>query len=165
MGEGYGSLPTRWLAEVGWGCALGYTRRMKKPTPPGAIERGRQLRRDATPAERAMWRLLREMFPEAWFRRQVRLGHYFADFCSHRMKLVVEVDGGQHSPEIDARRTAAIEAEGYRVIRFWNSDVLGNREGVATLLAQALRDHPHPASTRRQAAKSSHPSPIEGEEK
>ena len=112
-----------------------------------------------------MWKLLNELFPKVRFRRQVRLSHYYADFCSHRSRLVIEVDGGQHSPEIDARRTAAIEAEGYRVIRFWNNDVLTNSEGVATVLAQALRDHPHPASPRRQAAKSSHPSPIEGEGK
>ena len=136
---------------------------MKKLPPPGAIERGRQLRRDATPAERVMWRMLSELFPEVRFRRQVRLSHYFADFCSHRAKLVIEVDGGQHTPEVDEKRTAVIEAEGYRVIRFWNTDVLRNREGVAIMLAQALRDHPQPAATKRQAAKSSHPSPIEGE--
>ena len=136
---------------------------MKKPTPPGAIECGRQLRRDATPAERAMWRLLRELFPEARFRRQVRLSHYYADFCSHRAKLVIEVDGGQHTPEIDAKRTAANEAEGYHVIRFWNPDVLANREGVATLIGQALRKHPYLTATRQQAAKPSYPSPIEGE--
>ena len=107
--------------------------------------------------------MLGELFPEARFRRQVRLGYYYADFCSHRARLVIEVDGGQHSPDVDAKRTSAIEAEGYSVIRFWNPDVLGNREGVAILVAQALRNHPHPASTRRQVAKSSQPSPIEGE--
>lgn len=110
-----------------------------------------------------MWRLLGEAFPEARFRRQVRLSHYYADFCSHRAKLVIEVDGGQHSPEVDAKRTEAIEEEGYRLIRFWNSDVLGNRDGVAILIDQALREHPYPTATRRQAAKSLYPSPIEGE--
>ena len=60
--------------------------------------------------------------------------------------MVVEVDGGQHSDEADRDRTAAIEAEGYRIIRFWNHDVLGNADGVATALAAALHDrHPHPA--------------------
>ena len=136
---------------------------MKRPTPPGAIERARQLRRDATPTERALWKLLNEFFPKARFRRQVRLSHYYADFCSHRARLVIEVDGGQHTPEGDARRTVAIEAEGYRVIRFWNPDVLANREGVAILIDRALREHPYPTSTKRRAAKSAYPSPIEGE--
>ncbi|MCA1662645.1 MAG: DUF559 domain-containing protein, partial [Novosphingobium sp.] len=104
---------------------------VKKPTPPGSVERARQLRRDATEAEKAMWKLLREFFPRLRFHRQVRLSHYYADFCSHRARLVIEVDGRQHTPEMDARRTAAIEAEGYRVIRFWNPDALSNREGVA----------------------------------
>lgn len=67
--------------------------------------------------------------------------------------LVIEVDGGQHDAEIDQARTAIIEAEGYRVLRFWNHDVLGNADGVLTTIAAALpRPHPHPAS------------PIEGEE-
>ena len=110
-----------------------------------------------------MWQILNELRPIARFRRQVRLSHYFADFCSHRAKLVIEVDGGQHTPEVDAIRTAAIEAEGYRLIRFWNPDVLENRDGVVVLVDQALREHPYPTSTTRQAAKSSYPSPIEGE--
>jgi len=69
------------------------------------------------------------------------------------MKLVIEVDGGQHCDEVDGARTRLIEAEGYRVVRFWNNDVLGNAEGVHAVIAEALRDrHPHPTS------------PIKGEE-
>lgn len=64
--------------------------------------------------------------------------HFIVDFAGHRAKLVVEVDGGQHSAEADAHRTAAIEAEGYQVLRFWNNDVLGNREGCAHILSSAL---------------------------
>jgi very-short-patch-repair endonuclease len=86
-----------------------------------------------------MLRLLRENFPEARFRWQVPILHYYADFASHRARLIVEVDGGQHSDEGDAVRTANIEAEGYRVIRFWNNEVLENGEGCMTKLAEVLR--------------------------
>ena len=92
-----------------------------------------------------MWFLLRECFPEARFRNQVPIRHFIADFASHRAKLVIEVDGGQHGTPADLERTAIIEAEGYRVLRFWNNDVLGNREGVAILIDLALHEHhPHP---------------------
>lgn len=93
-----------------------------------------------------MWALLRESFPEARFRRQVPLRALVADFASHRARLVVEVDGGQHEEGADAGRTALIEADGYRVLRFWNHDVLGNPEGVWRAIHDALLGgHPHPA--------------------
>ena len=137
---------------------------MKKHPPPISILRARELRRNATDAELRMGRLLKEFFPDARFRFQVPLRHHIADFASHRLKLVIEIDGGQHDAQVDARRTADIEAEGYKVIRFWNNEVLGNGEGCMIQLGEFLRrDHPHPATTRQQAAKSSHPSPIEGE--
>ena len=69
------------------------------------------------------------------------------DFASHRARLVIECDGGQHDELVDAERTGLIEAEGYRVLRFWNSDVLGNPDGVHSAIAEALVGrHPHPAS-------------------
>jgi very-short-patch-repair endonuclease len=74
-----------------------------------------------TDAERAMWRLLKLCTPGARWRRQVPIRHFIVDFASHRAKLVVEVDGGQHSQDADAGRTSIIEAEGYRVIRFWTT--------------------------------------------
>jgi len=64
---------------------------------------------------------LREAFPEHHFRRQVPIRHFIADFASHRTRLVIEVDGGQHSQARDAERTKVIENEGYRVVRFWNN--------------------------------------------
>ena len=103
-----------------------------------------------TMAERKLWTLVRESFPEQRFRRQVPIRHYIADFASHRAKLVIEVDGGQHSVEADAERTKVIEGEGYRVIRFWNDEVIGNPDGVWNVLDRVLRDHhlhptlPHP---------------------
>ena len=99
-----------------------------------------------TKAEKALWHLLREAFPEWHFRKQVPIRHYIADFASHPAKLVIEVDGGQHNEAVDALRTAAIEAEGYRVIRFWNNDVLGNPDGVWVVIDSALQRH-HPTPT------------------
>jgi len=99
-----------------------------------------------------MWRLLRTCLPDAHFRRQVPIRDFVADFASHQLKLVVEVDGGQHGGRDDEARTALIEAEGYRVVRFWNHDVLGNDDGVATMLASYCGN-----STPTQ------PSPIKGE--
>jgi very-short-patch-repair endonuclease len=119
---------------------------MKKHPPSRNIERARRRRREMTDAERAMWRVLREVAPGARWRRQVPLRHFIVDFASHRAKLVVEVDGGQHSEETDAARTAAIEAEGYQVIRFWNNDALGNADGCARILAETLAARSPPSN-------------------
>ena len=94
-----------------------------------------------------MWRLLRELAPGARWRKQVQLRHFIVDFASHRLKLVVEVDGGQHSAEADAERTAMIEAEGYRVLRFWNNEVLGNAAGCAQVLASELAARSPPSNS------------------
>ena len=87
--------------------------------------------------------MLRESFRAHHFRRQVPIRHFIADFASHRAKLVIEVDGGQHEDFSDAARTRAIEGEGYRLIRFWNHEVLGNPEGVWTVIDAAVRNR-HP---------------------
>ncbi|MBK8375186.1 endonuclease domain-containing protein [Sphingorhabdus sp.] len=109
---------------------------------PDAITRARRLRRDMTPQERKLWQALRECFPDAHFRKQVPMGPYTADFAWHHAKLIVEVDGGQHGTSAgmahDANRAAFLEAEGYRILRFWNSDVDQNMEGVLTIIADAL---------------------------
>ena len=118
---------------------------MKHHPSPGAILRARRLRRAMTDAERALWRILREGFPDLHFRRQVPVRHFIADFACHAAKLIIEVDGGQHSDEVDAVRTRILEAEGYRVIRFWNHEVIGNPDGVWTAIDAALLEgHPHP---------------------
>jgi very-short-patch-repair endonuclease len=123
---------------------------LKHHPPPGAVNRARRLRRDMTDAERALWHLLRESFPAAYFRRQVPIRHFIADFASYRAKLVIEVDGGQHEGDVDAERTSIIEAEGYRMLRVWNNDVLGNPDGVWSVIDGVLRDrHPHPTLPHR----------------
>jgi very-short-patch-repair endonuclease len=83
---------------------------------------------------------LRESFPDLKFRRQHPIGKNIADFACPAHRLVIEVDGGQHAEQIaeDEARSAALAARGYRVIRFWNNDVLQNLEGVILLIAQEL---------------------------
>ena len=102
--------------------------------------RARLLRAEASAPERLMWCLLREAFPEGHWRRQVPLGHYFADFASHAARVVIEVDGGRHSeqPVYDERRTAFTEREGYRMLRFWSNEVVTNKTGVIEADAIAL---------------------------
>jgi very-short-patch-repair endonuclease len=99
-----------------------------------------------TDAERILWRMLKESFRDYHFRKQVPIRHYIADFASHQARLVIEVDGGQHEALKDAARTELIEGEGYRVLRFWNNEVLGNLDGVWTMIDAALREH-HPTPT------------------
>jgi very-short-patch-repair endonuclease len=100
----------------------------------------RKLRRDATDAERFLWRLLRDrQLDGAKFRRQVPIGPFIADFASIKHQLVVELDGGQHSESLsDARRSDYLGKRGWRVVRFWNNDVMKNREGVFESLQQAI---------------------------
>ena len=94
-------------------------------------KRARRLRRSQTDAETLLWRHLRNrQFAGLKFRRQVPLGRHVVDFLCEQENLVVELDGGQHSADSDRERTEILERDGYRVVRFWNSDVLGNVEGV-----------------------------------
>ena len=106
---------------------------MKKHPHSGAHTRARLLRRNMTEADRRLWQIIRmRKIGELKFRRQVPLGRYIADFVCHEARLIVEVDGGQHdhaSPQ-EIERTAFLENEGYRVLRFWNNEVLANLEGV-----------------------------------
>ena len=108
--------------------------------PSGSVDRARDLRRNATDAEKRLRRALREAFPTAKFRHQVPFGPYFADFLSFSLKLIVEVDGGQHAvdAEYDEARTQALKLLGYQVIRFWNGAVLRESGAVADEILRAL---------------------------
>ncbi|MAX01011.1 MAG: hypothetical protein CMN72_15525 [Sphingomonas sp.] len=113
-----------------------------------SIERARRLRRDATPAEQHLWAELRGSRLSGYkFRRQQRLGPYIADFVCHSRRLVVEIDGDTHAhtQEYDNRRTEFLTREGYRVVRFTNSEVLKNREGVLTDILIRLSEPPSPS--------------------
>jgi len=99
----------------------------------------RKLRRAMTDAEKRLWYFLRGRRLEgAKFVSQFPIGPYIADFACRDAHLAIELDGGQHSEAVDAPRTAVIEAFGYRVIRFWNNDVLENTEGVLEAIRQEL---------------------------
>jgi very-short-patch-repair endonuclease len=109
------------------------------------VPRARALRRDATEAEKKLWQHLPQPpFKQHHFRRQATIGPYFADFACHRLKIVIELDGGQHSDNpSDDRRTSYLAFEGYRVLRFWNNEVLANLSGVlATIDAAVNGDRP-----------------------
>jgi very-short-patch-repair endonuclease len=117
--------------------------------------RARNLRSNMTDAERHLWsKLRRKQIDGHRFRRQVPIGPYLIDFACLASRLLVEVDGGQHevNADRDAARTRWLEARGYRVLRFWNNDVMGNVEGVLHAIQAALAEaYPPPddASRRR----------------
>jgi very-short-patch-repair endonuclease len=95
--------------------------------------RARKLRNEATDAELLLWRYLRrEQLADYKFRRQFPVGRYIVDFICVPARLVLELDGGQHvdAQDYDAARTLEIEARGYRVLRFWNDDVLLRTDAV-----------------------------------
>jgi very-short-patch-repair endonuclease len=111
------------------------------------------MRRAMTDAERKLWWHLRRAPPgSSHWRRQATIGPYFADFSCHAARLVIELDDGQHAAADnftrDESRTAYLQARGYRVLRFWNNEVLGNIEGVLETIAAAIecgeRSAPHP---------------------
>src|SRR5579862_3161947 len=108
--------------------------------------RARGLRRRSTRAELLLWRHLRDRQLAGFkFVRQEPIGRYFADFVCRDLNLIIEVDGGQHSDSAsDAMRDAVTRDLGYRTIRVWNHDVLGNTEGVLKILKSELEKAPHP---------------------
>jgi very-short-patch-repair endonuclease len=104
----------------------------------------RGLRQRQTVAEKTLWARLRNRQLEGVkFRRQQPIGHYVVDFASFENRIVVEIDGGQHNEcemkEKDEARTLWLRKEGYRVLRFWNNEVLGNLDGVLEVIRTALK--------------------------
>ena len=116
-----------------------------------------------TEAEKVMWLLLRSRQLAGFkFRRQQPITRYIVDFVCFSHSLVIEIDGGQHADTTitEERRSAFLAAEGFRVLRFWNNDVLENREGVCARILQVLDSHtPHPPGASHRAP----PSPTRGE--
>ena len=108
------------------------------------------LRRDATEAEKRVWQALRAQQAGAKFRRQQPIEGYVVDFVSFEHRLVIEIDGGQHSDadEYEERRTRCLEANGFRILRFWNNEVMENIEGVYDTIVAALRS-PLPLRERK----------------
>jgi very-short-patch-repair endonuclease len=112
------------------------------------------MRRQPTDAERKLWSILRAKRLVGWkFRRQQQLGRYIVDFVCFGARIIVEADGSQHAESpADRVRTSYLEQQGFRVLRFWNSEILSNPDGVATAILAALNT---PILD---------PSPTEGEE-
>ena len=161
MGEGYTffSPPA---------CGRGRGREVNESEGMEQRTRSRELRRNATEAERLLWRAISaRKVAGARFNRQVPVGPFICDFVARSSKLVIEVDGGQHTPEADASRTAYLEGHGYEVIRFWNTDVLQNLDGVIAAINSKLAARPSPNPSReREGSKIDAPlanhSPSEG---
>ncbi|HTT83484.1 MAG TPA: DUF559 domain-containing protein, partial [Rhizomicrobium sp.] len=112
-----------------------------------ADKRARYLRAHATDAERLLWFGLRLLKAKGLhFRRQAPIGRYYVDFACHSAKIVVEIDGSQHAEPSqalhDAVRTDFLRAKGYRVLRFWNSEVMQNRASVLDAVLAAAPQPP-----------------------
>jgi very-short-patch-repair endonuclease len=119
--------------------------------------RARSLRTNQSPAETRLWAALRaHRFGGVKFARQVIVEPYILDFAARQGRVAIELDGDTHAArsEYDARRTAFLERQGYRVIRFTNADVMGNLEGVLAAIGVALRERTPPLPN---------PSPRRGE--
>jgi very-short-patch-repair endonuclease len=106
-------------------------------------ERARRMRREKQPGEEKLWSLLRELNGFGFhFRQQAPIGPYIADFCDHTAKVIVESDGSQHdAPKqraSDQSRTQWLNSQGYRVLRFWNHEILSNIGGVEIEIKVAL---------------------------
>ncbi|WP_439569015.1 endonuclease domain-containing protein [Sphingopyxis sp.] len=120
----------------------------KRPTM-----RSRELRLNATDAERKLWaQLSARKVAGVRFNRQFPVGPFICDFVSRTAKLIVEVDGGQHAVDVakDASRTAFLQSQGYRVIRFWNNDVLERIEGVVGEIERVIANMPSPSPSRKR---------------
>ena len=107
------------------------------------MNRAGELRHNLTPAEQRLWAVLRNRQIEGVrFRRQHAIGNFIVDFCAPHQKLVIELDGSQHleQEEYDAERTAFLQSQGYRVLRFWNMDVIKDLRGVISAIQNALKE-------------------------
>jgi len=112
-----------------------------KRTTPKIFNRAKELRHEQTPAEAKLWAYLRaHRANDIGFRRQHAIGPCIVDFCAPRRKLIIELDGSHHldQEEYDAERTVFLEARGYRVLRFFNSDVMNKTEDVVGIILEHL---------------------------
>jgi very-short-patch-repair endonuclease len=116
---------------------------MHKRTTPKIFVHAKQLRRNQTEAEAKLWSLLRNhQLKNVGFRRQHAIGNYIVDFCAPRKKIIIELDGSQHLEQVayDAERAAFLESKGYRIMRFWNNDVMKEIDAVIHAIELALEE-------------------------
>ncbi len=129
------------VSAPGWGSAMPHSAISKQTRA-----RSRALRHKPTGAERKLWFVFRSLKPlGVYFRRQASIGAYIADFVWHTGKLVVELDGSQYAQtrvDYDGKRTAWLESQGYRVLRFWNNDVLKTPRRVGEAILAAAQKAP-----------------------
>ena len=124
---------------VGAGTTIG----VKMRGDSAIIKNAKRLRRDSTDTERALWHVLRRKQLGWRFRRQVPIPPYIVDFACLEARLVIEADGGQHAEaEVDVERDAMIRQKGWRILRFWNNDILENRSGVVERVLEILNTAP-----------------------
>jgi very-short-patch-repair endonuclease len=117
--------------------------RQRARLPTTTLDHARSLRRSMTDAEHALWSVLRAArFDGIKFRRQHPIPPYIADFCCLAAALVIELDGSQHDEPTDRTRTAFIEGQGFRVLRFWDHDALLHTEAVADAIWNAVATPP-----------------------
>jgi very-short-patch-repair endonuclease len=121
--------------------------------------RARHLRHASTDAETELWQLLRSrQLAGVKFRRQVPIGSWIVDFVCFEQMLVIEADGGQHAEnQHDQTRDADLRERGFRILRFWNNDILGNADGVLQRIQEMIEQSPSPRGLRPR------PSPTGGE--
>lgn len=128
----------------------------RKRIKPQRTSNARSLRSDMTLAEHKLWQAIRGKQLGAYrFRRQHPIGPYIADFACIEKLLVIELDGGQHQDQApyDERRTAYVESLGWKVLRFWNNDVLNNPGGVLAKVIEVLTTAPPSRPSHRAACK------------
>lgn len=114
---------------------------------PNLLSLAKKMRHNPTEAENKMWQILRNNQLGYKIRRQHQIGQYIVDFICLEKKLIIECDGGQHNETVDKERTLFLENEGFRVIRFWNNEILNNIEGCWEIIQKSLNDctpHPNP---------------------
>jgi very-short-patch-repair endonuclease len=107
-----------------------------------------ELRKESTLAEHKLWSRIRNDQLGVTFRRQHAIGKYIPDFCSPKARLIIELDGSHHLDQqaYDQERTQYLESQGYKVIRFWNKDVMNDMDGVIRAIIQAMEAEPHPST-------------------
>jgi very-short-patch-repair endonuclease len=129
-----------------------------------ALVRSKSLRDQLTDAEIKLWQALRMNQLEGLrFRRQQAIGTYIVDFCAPRKKLIVEIDGGQHleQQQYDAERTLFLESRGYKVLRFWNHEILNHLEDVIEAIIRASgEEEENPKNPQEPPRTPSQPPPF-----
>jgi very-short-patch-repair endonuclease len=116
---------------------------MHKRTTPEIFRRAKELHRNLSPAEAKLWQHLRaHRMGSIHFRNQHAIGNYIVDFCAPRKKLIIELDGSQHleQKEYHEERTRYLELRGYRVLRFWNHDVMNRIDDVLRVIWSVLKE-------------------------